>query len=451
MGVRLALPLLAVLVGCATPPPDQPDVDAYRSTLEFNLLKDTTEFHEWTEGQGGFVPDQVIAYRVVLRRPDATAAFEALLREGQSGGRVYAIFGLSDLAPERLDDAIERLRLDRGESIQIVIGCEESTLRIEDVASRAREGEFTRALRGDGSSWRQGGSATTHAGFAATEWIERLAAIQGTEEPTTLEADEEAPEEDDGEPEEELGAYERRARRDPSAPIQRLEWEQRNDPHRRERAGAVEALVAIGPPAIPELRRALQIGNTQVRLGILEALRGFGPWDRPLAPAVAALLTDPHRFVRLLATSTLAYDREAARSVGPALVRALGRVEPEVGITRTLLEGIANLDPTPDAVLHLARLLAHEHPWIRSDAANVLASYGRVAAPAKAELTAALIACDPERDDWEAFLRPILGLGHDLARECLVGAVANLRGPALEGARTALERLDEDRSANPGR
>src|SRR5690606_18286252 len=140
------------------------------------LLRDTTEFHEWTEG--GFVPNQVIAYRVIVRRPDATEAFDALLREGLSGGRVYAIFGLSDVAPGRLDGAIERLRRDCGESLQVVLGCEESTLLVEDLARQARDGEFTRALHGDGSSWRQGGSATTHAGFTAPEWIERLAAIE---------------------------------------------------------------------------------------------------------------------------------------------------------------------------------------------------------------------------------------------------------------------------------
>ncbi len=77
------------------------------------------------------------------------------------------------------------------------------------------------------------------------------------------------------------------------------------DPDAEVRCGAVRALRRSGSKAVPLLRRALNSGNIQVQVAALETAGEIGEPAAELTPDIAALLDQPRRLLRWVASCSL--------------------------------------------------------------------------------------------------------------------------------------------------
>jgi HEAT repeat protein len=120
-----------------------------------------------------------------------------------------------------------------------------------------------------------------------------------------------------------------------------------------------EALVAIGEPAVPELIRALDSKDEDVRWRAAEALRMIGPDARRASEALAKHLDDPNETVALTCSKTLRAIGPEAKATIPTLSALLWKTdivlkdEPEMPNPRfqSLVSTLAALGADPDPVL----------------------------------------------------------------------------------------------------
>jgi hypothetical protein len=97
---------------------------------------------------------------------------------------------------------------------------------------------------------------------------------------------------------------------------------------RSEQEVAAEALSQIGPPALPELRRALQSRDSRVRREAAGVLVRMGPDGRDAVSDLIALLDDEDEATRKLAARALGRIGPDAAAAVPALMRTLLEPQP---------------------------------------------------------------------------------------------------------------------------
>lgn len=89
-------------------------------------------------------------------------------------------------------------------------------------------------------------------------------------------------------------------------------------------SGSREALIAIGPPAIPELKKSLSHKDVGVVLGVTRLLPRLGP---KAAPVLITVLSDQNYEVRRIAVEGLGELGPAAKEAVPVLVAELNAAE----------------------------------------------------------------------------------------------------------------------------
>ncbi len=99
---------------------------------------------------------------------------------------------------------------------------------------------------------------------------------------------------------------------------------------RSEQQVAAEALSQIGPPAIPELRRALQSRDANVRRETAGVLARMGPEAKDAVPDLIRLLDDEDEATRKMASRALGRIGPDAAPAVPALMRTL--LEPKSAV-----------------------------------------------------------------------------------------------------------------------
>ncbi len=97
---------------------------------------------------------------------------------------------------------------------------------------------------------------------------------------------------------------------------------------RTEQQIAAEALSQIGPPAIPELRRAMQSRNARVRREAASVLVRMGPEGKDAVPGLIRLLDDEDEVTRKMASRALGRIGPDASEAVPALMRTLLETQP---------------------------------------------------------------------------------------------------------------------------
>jgi hypothetical protein len=97
---------------------------------------------------------------------------------------------------------------------------------------------------------------------------------------------------------------------------------------RSEQEVAAEALAQIGPPALPELRRALQSPNPRVRREAASVLVRMGPDGKDAVSDLIPLLDDEDEATRKLAARALGRIGPDAAAAVPALMRTLLETQP---------------------------------------------------------------------------------------------------------------------------
>lgn len=221
------------------------------------------------------------------------------------------------------------------------------------------------------------------------------------------------------------------------------------------RVAAADQLATLGPqaaPAVPDLVRALDDPNPDVRWHAARALHAIGPAASPAVNALAKSLKDDNFMVRGHAANALGTIGEAARPAAAALaqtvtdpdphvrraaVRALTKIRPgpEIGIP-LMVQVLEDADPSVvmPALATLAEfkgqvvpvmIEAMKNPKARYWATIVLGEVGPEAAPAIPALTSALQIDEPE-----------------LRMQALI-ALGNI-GPAAKSAVASIQPLLED-------
>lgn len=134
---------------------------------------------------------------------------------------------------------------------------------------------------------------------------------------------------------------------------------------------AAQALVAIGPTALPQLIDALADDHWLVRAAVADIFATLGASAAPAIAALSERLADDHWWVRRGAAEALGRIGTAARSTVPDLVRALSDTDSRV--RRATLLSLAQLrtyaDGAEDA---LCKILADEDRYNRFHAINAL-------------------------------------------------------------------------------
>jgi HEAT repeat protein len=149
-----------------------------------------------------------------------------------------------------------------------------------------------------------------------------------------------------------------------------------------QRAG--EVLVRLGPAAVPGLRGALKIPNSQVRESAIERLGQIGQPAAAAVPALQAALEDGNSNVRLLAAEALGRIGPAAAPALPTLRTWLSSWEADTRRAAVRALGQMGVDPK-EAIPDLVSCLFDPDEVVRYGAASVL---GRWASAEEAVLEA---------------------------------------------------------------
>lgn len=148
---------------------------------------------------------------------------------------------------------------------------------------------------------------------------------------------------------------------------------------------AARVLGQIGPEAagaVPSLATALETSNPEARREILFALAAIGPAAEPAVPQMVPFVSSELPQVRYTAIYALGELGSAAAEALPALQANLRSEDPFVRFTSAWgMIRIAPEDPSVVAVAipHLIAALEHERPFVRVEAASALGRIGRAA------------------------------------------------------------------------
>jgi len=167
------------------------------------------------------------------------------------------------------------------------------------------------------------------------------------------------------------------------------------------REAAVDALVQMGPRAVPDLSAALKYPREDSKVAALRALRLLGPDAKPAVPAITLALKDRSVDVRIHAASVLGNLKVQAKPALPALFAAakdmgnLGAVvRPNLpsSVTEAAIAAALEIDDQCAADLAKAALpaltaaLQNKNEAVVLAAGNALAKLGQNAKPALSAL-----------------------------------------------------------------
>ncbi|MBI4606403.1 MAG: HEAT repeat domain-containing protein, partial [Planctomycetes bacterium] len=303
----------------------------YRELPGHWVLLSAGGFFGRTIGAGAACSDEAAAFRMLLARPDAAAAFKDLLERARLGGQLYGLCGLWHTDPVAFRAALPRYAASRELLTVQWYGC---------LVDRRPVGELVRAegpavARLDGP------------GDSVAAWARR----QGMAEDASPQLDIEG------------GGF-------PAVLAA---------PDERDAANAAEAREALAALASSDAEKRI-LGAEGIA-----GLRSAGLLDRAPAAARAcgALLSDPDEAVREAGLRALeqlgAWSAGALPALRAFLERDASTEDPEEALERTvrcvdLLGWIG-----PRAAGDLERLLAHEHPFVRAEALEALGRMARFA------------------------------------------------------------------------
>ena len=134
---------------------------------------------------------------------------------------------------------------------------------------------------------------------------------------------------------------------------------------------AAQALVAVGPAAVPQLISTLSDEHWLVRVAIADVLATLGPSAAPAVAALGQCLSDEHWWVRRGAAEALGRIGEAAHSALPALIETTR--DEDRRVRRATALALAQLGTYTDGIeTALSQMLDDEDRYNRSHAGTAL-------------------------------------------------------------------------------
>lgn len=276
--------LCALLVACAASPPQESGAEAAAAPEPLSpvALSEPVAYQVLADARWLALPDPppnllrrpyvLDAFDMLLNAPDARPAFERLLRDGSSAGKLYAIAGLYHFDPrgaqlmlQGLEDSASMIRVGRGTSIaaakvgDLVAADGLAPLTSDRAALQAAQTRQVRSLLADRPVEHWVAMATGEDGDSVALARAVLGLIG---EPAVRPLLDHAREAED--PDQRMAAY--------------------------------AALAWIGPRArdvVPELQELVEVhleDRPRQTLGAVSALAGIGPWARPALPRLKQLL-----------------------------------------------------------------------------------------------------------------------------------------------------------------
>jgi HEAT repeat protein len=179
-----------------------------------------------------------------------------------------------------------------------------------------------------------------------------------------------------------------------------------------------DSLAQIGPPAIPELLKALQKKEGKRAL-VVKALGLLAPKSRDAIPPLFDAVKDQDKDVRVAAISALAGLGRRVKDALPALSEALKDEETDVRLAAVQALLAIEGPESKEAMVALKELLSHGEASVRRDAASMLGGLG---VPAKGTLSE---------------LAPLLKDADGGVRSAAAWAVARIKG--AEAAHESVE------------
>jgi HEAT repeat protein len=146
---------------------------------------------------------------------------------------------------------------------------------------------------------------------------------------------------------------------------------------------AVKMTVAVGPPAIPELIKWLQVGTEDLNKHAAIALAEFKKDAKPAVPQLIAALNDPDRKFRVRAAEALAAIGDPA-AIDP-LMDKVSDVD-TCGAAANAIVELIKTNPRPDLIEPLIRVLKDGSVGCTEASAKVLAGIGKPAIDPLVEL-----------------------------------------------------------------
>ncbi|KAA3604960.1 MAG: hypothetical protein DWQ01_20360 [Planctomycetota bacterium] len=105
----------------ATAPAIRPPLSA-QGQQDLDLLLSTPRFTDDAIGVGGETPEEVLAWRRLIRTPQAESAFLYLLERGEAPGQLFALCALYSLAPATFQRKLPEFRR-RKDEVEFQRGC----------------------------------------------------------------------------------------------------------------------------------------------------------------------------------------------------------------------------------------------------------------------------------------------------------------------------------------
>lgn len=207
--------------------------------------------------------------------------------------------------------------------------------------------------------------------------------------------------------------------------------------------GAVKALAAVGPVAIPELTKATTDKNDNVRRGACVALGLMGPDARSASEAVVKTTNDPVPSVRAAAQYALGRFGPVTGPQVQAVIWGLRDSDP--GVRRAAAPGMLKVGPDaePEAVDVLAKA-SSDHRWhVRAEVVSALGRVGPAAATAVPALVKRLSDSDPNVRERAARSLGQIGNAADSAISDLRKSLSDTHPHVREAAREAIAAIEK--------
>lgn len=203
-------------------------------------------------------------------------------------------------------------------------------------------------------------------------------------------------------------------------------------------AKAVEALVAIGPPAVPRLRELLDDVDIDKRIGAATALLRIDPEAE--LPGVRERLEGSDPRLAISMAYGMIRSNVGAEVAVPVLAQTMR--DPDYYLHNQSIKALGELGPqSAAAVPALAELLKHDDPEVRWRAAYTLVRIGPGATAAVPALREALADAEAKVREGAAYALGAIGPAAKEAREALRVAARDSDAQVRFRAAKALEKL----------
>jgi hypothetical protein len=114
--------LLLLTLSCSLSLAAPPDGLSQEEQKAYRTIAASDRFCGTSVGIAGTTPEVVIAFRKMLKSPNAAGAFKGLLADATMAGMLYALCGLYYADPDYFEEAVKRFQRSSDE-VETLMGC----------------------------------------------------------------------------------------------------------------------------------------------------------------------------------------------------------------------------------------------------------------------------------------------------------------------------------------